>query len=96
MSVTWTQTAVDHLKAIEDYIAQTSPKYAQAVIQRIVDRANKLTIFPRFGAEVAEFRDESVREVVVHPYRIIYRISEREIKILAVVHGARQLPPNLI
>lgn len=96
MSVIWTQTAVDHLKAIEEYIAQTSPKYAQAVIQRIVDRTNKLTTFPRLGAEVAEFRDESVREVLEHPYRIIYKVSEPEVKVLAVVHGARQLPPNLI
>lgn len=96
MSLAWTQAAVDQLRAIEDYIAQTSPTYAQAVIQRIVDRANKVTTFPRLGAEVAEFRDESVREVLERPYRIIYRVSEAEVKVLAVVHGARELPPNVI
>ena len=39
-----------------------------------------------------EYEDEAIRELLEPPYRIIYRVREERIEILAVVHGARQLP----
>jgi plasmid stabilization system protein ParE len=31
------------------------------------------------------------REVFVHRWRVIYRASEREVEIVAIIHGARLL-----
>lgn len=92
MTIVWTETAVAHLQAIRDYIARSSPGYAQAMADRIVRRTEALADMPLMGPEVAEYGDESIREVLEHPYRIIYRANSDRVEILAVVHGARRLP----
>jgi plasmid stabilization system protein ParE len=94
MTVHWTETALGHLRAIRDYVARNSPGYAQALADRITRRTEKLASMPFFGAEVPEYADESIREVLEHPYRIIYRVSADRVEILAVLHGARRLPTN--
>jgi plasmid stabilization system protein ParE len=94
MTVSWTQNAKRQLRAVHDYVAQNSPRYAQALVDRITRKTELLAEFPRLGAEVPEYEDESIREVLEHPYRIIYRVRGDQAEVLSVVHGARQLPPN--
>ena len=67
MSVTWTETATSQLQAIRDYLARSSPGYAQALAGRLVARTQKLDGQPRLGAEVPEYGDPDVREVFEHP-----------------------------
>lgn len=78
-----------------DYVAQHSPRYAQGLVDRITRKTEQLAQFPQLGAEVPEYEDESIRELLEHPYRIIYRVREDRVEILSVVHGARQLPPDV-
>jgi plasmid stabilization system protein ParE len=92
VTVHWTDTAVAHLRAVRDYIARDSPGYARAVADRIVGRAELLAAVPLLGAEVPEYGDESIREVLEHPYRIIYRVLPNQIDVVAIIHGARRLP----
>jgi plasmid stabilization system protein ParE len=92
MTVHWTETAIAHLQAIRDYIARNSPGYAQALIDRITRRSEGLAEMPMLGAAVPKYADESIREVLEHPYRVLYRVASDRIEILAVVHGARRLP----
>lgn len=47
------------------------------------------------GAVVEKYQDDSIREVVQYHYRIIYRALPERIDVLAVIHGARQLPRTL-
>ena len=94
MRVHWTQTAVGHLRAIRDYIARNAPGYAVAVVDRIVRRTDQLAGLPHNGAEVPEYGDETIRELLEHPYRILYRVTAEQIEILAVIHAARRLPRN--
>jgi plasmid stabilization system protein ParE len=39
---------------------------------------------------------EDIREVIEPPDRIIYRVKEHQIDVLAVLHGARQMPPDML
>jgi toxin ParE1/3/4 len=95
MMVSWTQNAKRELRAAHDYVAQNSPRYAQGLVDRITRKTEQLAQFPQLGAEVPEYEDESIRELLEHSYRIIYRVREERVEILSVVHGARQLPPNV-
>jgi addiction module RelE/StbE family toxin len=92
VTVHWTDTALGHLRAIHDYIAQNSSRYAQKMVDRITRRSEQLAAFPLIGAAVPEYADASIREVLEHPYRIIYRVLEDRVDVVAVVHGARRLP----
>jgi plasmid stabilization system protein ParE len=44
---------------------------------------------------VPEYEVPDIREVIERPYRIIYRIKADQIDVLAVVHSAQLLPPEL-
>jgi len=95
MTVYWTRNAKGELRAIHDYIAQNSPRYAQGTVDRITRRTNQLASHPQLGAVVPEYSEASIRELLVYPYRILYRVGESRIEVLSVVHGARQLPMDL-
>jgi toxin ParE1/3/4 len=92
MNVTWTATAAAQLQAIRDYLARSSPGYAQALAERLVERSEGLAPHPLIGAEVPEYGDETIREVLEHPYRLLYRVGDQEIEVIAVIHAARRLP----
>ena len=94
MNVFWTQNAKRELRAVHDYVAQNSVRYAQGLVDRITRKTQHLAQFPHLGATAPEFENSSIRELLEHPYRIIYRIREDRIEILSVVHGARQFPSN--
>ena len=95
MSVHWTHTAIEHLLAIYDHIAQDAPLYAQRLVDRLIKRSEQIATFPRSGRMVPEYAAPDICEVIERPYRIIYRIKTDQIDILAVVHGAQLLPPEL-
>ena len=92
MIVVWTQNAQRELRAVYDHIAANSPRYAQGVVDRITCKSDLLSQFPLIGAEVQEYRDPSIREMIEYSYRIIYRVSTVRIEVVSVVHGARILP----
>lgn len=92
MNLTWTESATVQLQAIRDYLARTSAGYAQALVERIVQRTEGLVHQPLLGPAVPEYSDETVREVFEHPYRILYRVSEEQLQVITIVHAARRLP----
>lgn len=94
MRVYWTHTAIAHLLAIHEHIARDTPMYAQRTVDRLTRRSEQIATFPQSGRVVPEYDMPDIREVIERPYRIICRIREDRIEVLAVVHGARVLPPE--
>jgi plasmid stabilization system protein ParE len=92
MSVEWAEEATAQLQAVRDYLARTSPGYAQVLAERIVQRTERLADQPLLGAEVPEYADESLRELLEHPYRILYRVAGDQVQVVAVIHASRRLP----
>ncbi len=92
MKVHWTETAVNQLVAIHDYIARDSPAYALRVVDRLTRRSQQIGQFPNSGRMVPEWDLPHLREVIEGPYRIIYRIREVQIDVVTVIHGAQQTP----
>jgi plasmid stabilization system protein ParE len=89
--IVWSRRAAQDLDSITDYIAADSPAYASVVLKNIVNQTRILARFPRAGRKVPEFDDENVRELVAYSYRIIYRLQEDEVLVVAVIHGKRIL-----
>jgi addiction module RelE/StbE family toxin len=90
-TVSWSPEALADVDDIASYITRDSTFYAQGVVTKIIDCARKLADFPLAGRIVPELGDENVRERFVYSYRIIYRIQQHEVLIVAVVHGKRLL-----
>jgi toxin ParE1/3/4 len=89
--VAWTETAWRDLERIADYIAEDSPGYAGALVRRIRDQARSLEEMAERGRVVPELDQPAVRELVVGSYRLIYEISDGNVYVLGLIHGARDL-----
>lgn len=92
MKLHWSDVAEADLDDIYNYIARDVPYYAELFIDRLIEATDKLEDHPRIGRRVpeAENRDD-VRELIVQSYRIIYLVTEKQLHILTIIHGSRNL-----
>jgi plasmid stabilization system protein ParE len=76
------------------FIRREQPAAAQRLYAEIDRSTRLLRTHPKLGRVVPEFGNPFLRELIVIPYRVIYRIlpEKRSIEVLAVVHSARRLP----
>ena len=96
MKIRWTEKASSDALGIFDYIAEQSPSYADAVYERILLRPEQLANHPLSGSVVPELGREDTRELSVCSFRLIYRVAEDEIRVLPVIHGSRELKPEMV
>jgi len=50
---------------------------------------------PNSGRKVSELDTDDVREVFLGNYRLVYRIEQRSVYVLAVFEGHKTLPTDL-
>ena len=92
MKVRLTDEAQRQLRAIHAYLAaEATAALADTIIDRITRRAMQIADLPWAGRQIPEYPMEALREVLLRPYRIVYRIRPREIEIIAVMHYRQQL-----
>ena len=92
MRLEWTDNAKRERKTIIGYIWLDNPEAARRMDVRFRSVARLLTHSPYSGrpGAIAGFR-----EFIVHPsYRMVYQIDGETISIVALVHTARQWPPE--
>ncbi len=94
--IIWDPVALDHLDAIAAWIAKDSPAAAKRLVQRIFKRLERVEMFPLSGGFIAEDDRQIYREVIQGNYRVIYRVSDDTVIIVAVYHAARLLDGKLI
>ena len=91
MKIEWTRPALLDLESIRDYIRRDSEYYADRFIEKIIEAVESIKKFPKMGRAVPEAEEESIREVLLHNYRIIHRVESDRILVLTIIHGARDL-----
>ena len=85
----WTETAERNLELIRAYIAQDSPRNAERFIGRIRKAVKELSRFSHTGELLTEDERGQLREFYVNSYRVIFRVGENTIRIITIIHGAR-------
>lgn len=89
--IVWTEEALDDLEAIGAYFDRTSPQYASVVVSALYTSVEQLTEHPKLGRQVPEVEHESLRELIVENYRVIYQLCEARIEIITVLHSRQDL-----
>jgi plasmid stabilization system protein ParE len=98
-TVEWTSPAQDDLSEIIDYIAAVNPKTALKIAKKIKDAVSKLASSPKLGRYVPEldlFGHRLYREVIVKPWRIIYKSEGNIIYIMVVIDSRRNIEDLLL
>jgi len=83
--------AISDPRDIVLYISPDRPEAAQRLGLALIEKTKALAVFPRSGGVVREFSDDNIRQLVLPPYRIIYRIDDaaRVIGVARFWHGAQ-------
>jgi len=92
--IIWSQTAVEDLREIVQYIAMDDPAAAANLADRIVGRIESASQFPFSNRIVPERADQYLREISLRPYRLVYYVDDKRdaIHLLRVWHAARGAP----
>lgn len=89
IEVEWSPEASEDLEFVAEYIARDSECYASAVVSKILEVSRNIRDFPLIGRMVPETGEERIRERFIYSYRLVYRIEEKRILVVAVIHGKR-------
>lgn len=98
-TVFWTETAHNDLESIIDYISTDSIDNALNILYKIKEKAETLYSFPDRGRIVPELKFhniENYRELILNPWRIIYKIDKDKIYVLSVLDGRRNIEDILL
>ncbi len=97
--VIWSNVAENDLKNIVEYIAADSPSNALRIFKNIKQTASNLYIFSERGRVVSELRDQGILqycELIISPWRVIYRISEKIVYVLSVLDSRQNIEDILL
>jgi len=97
--VAWAAVARNDLKQIIDHIAQDSPGDALQILHKISQRAAELQSMPDQGRIVPELKEQGIhtyRELIVAPWRIIYRVSDTTVFVVSVIDSRRNVEDILL
>jgi plasmid stabilization system protein ParE len=93
--VVWSPEAIEDVGLIAEYISRDSMFYAQSVVMKILEITQNIKDFPLTDRVAPELGNDKVRERFVYSYRLIYRIENQTMLVIAVVHGKRVFREDL-
>jgi toxin ParE1/3/4 len=90
VKVVWSPLAERRAAEAFAYIAKERPSAAVRWLDRLIDAIATLAQFPDRGRAVPELERADIRELIVAPYRVMYRRDAKRIVVLTVRHGRRR------
>ena len=87
MELVWSNPAAYDLEQIQNYIAEDNVEVAIRFTKEIFDEVESIPVQPYQGRKIPELSKDEYRELIFRKYRIMYKISESTIFILAIVNS---------
>ena len=98
-NVSWTRQAAIDLEEILNYIANDRPTAAASTFKKIKTKVTTLRKNPMRCRVVPELREIGITyymELIIKPYRIIFKLTEESILVIAVVDSRRDFESAFI
>jgi len=90
--ITFAVSAVQDLEAIRTwYAGQHIPEVGERLLEEVFSAVERLSDFPKSGRIVPEFDMVNLREIIHPPFRIVYRIDKRGVRIVRVWRSERAI-----
>jgi len=98
-TVIWSGTAYADLLGIIEYISRDSPAAAKKTVKSIKSQAASLYLSPQQGRVVPELQDQGIthyRELIINPWRLMYRITDNTVFVLSVLDARQNVEDILL
>ena len=96
MNVIWSPLAERRTNEAFDAIAKDRPQAAAKWLRELVVRVGTLDRFAKRGRVVTEIGKATHRQILHHPYRIVYRVDAKQVVVLTIRHSRRDWDPSEI
>ncbi|OGK04862.1 MAG: hypothetical protein A2W80_16160 [Candidatus Riflebacteria bacterium GWC2_50_8] len=97
--INWSEQAALDLERLITYIASENPKTAGQILKKIETEVSQLDYLSFRGRIVPEFEEQGFllfRELIVAPWRIVYRVSFEHIYILVAFDSRKNVDDVLL
>ncbi len=97
--VIWTETAKNDLLKIIEYIALKSSNNALKILNKIKKQVSDLYFSPERCRIVPELYEQGVtqyREIIISPWRVMYRIQNSFVYVLSVLDSRQNIEDILL
>ena len=97
--IIWTKTTLADLVGIIEYIAQDSPANAKNTLTSIKIKASNLYLSPQQGRIVPELQEQGItqyHELIINPWRLMYRITGDTVFVLSVLDARQNVEDILL
>jgi len=98
-NVVWAKTANEDLIEIIQFIKYDSPNAAKNTLNKIKKQSFLLASLPQRGRIVPELKEQGIfqyQELIIQPWRMIYRVSDSTVYILSVIDARRNVEDILL
>ncbi len=97
--IIWAGIAESDLKEIISFIAIESPASASNILDKIKQTTSNLYTHPERGRIVPELQGQGIltyRELITPPWRIVYRVSDKNVYVLSILDSRRNVEDILL
>jgi len=97
--VIWAGSAVQDLESIIEYIGKDSPGNARKILLKIKNSVSDLFHSPHRGRYVPELQNQGIllyREIIINPWRVIYRVSQDTVMVLSIFDSRQNFEDILL
>ena len=97
--VIWSNIAKQDLERIIKHIAIDSPANALKVLTKIKRKSAALYSLPERGRIVPELQEFNIlqyREIIIVPWRVIYKVIGKEVFVMSVIDSRRNVEDILL
>ena len=98
-AIVWARPALGDIQEVVAWLRLDSPSAALRFVDRVDEAVTRLSSQPRLGRVVPELERHNIiryRELVIAPWRLFYRIDQRQVYVLAVIDGRRNVEDILL
>jgi plasmid stabilization system protein ParE len=91
--------AENDLSGIIEYIANASPSSPLKILKKIKEKATSLNHSPKRGCIIPELQEHGIlqyREIIISHWRIIFRISDRNVYVLGILDSRQNIEDILL
>jgi plasmid stabilization system protein ParE len=84
--------ALQDLQSIQEFIALDNPHAAEKIIDQLFAAFENLAKFPHIGHRRPDLTNRNVQFWATCAYLVVYRIVPDGLQIVAILHGAQDVP----
>lgn len=95
----WTETSIKDLEEIIEYISDDSINIAIEKYETIIEATNDLINYPKKGRIIPELEMQNItkyRELIMKPWKIMYKQEQNIVYIMAIIDGRRNIEDILM